>query len=153
MLEILVAPCGMNCGVCAGYLAMQNDLKRKGFAKTYCPGCLPRGKNCAFMKKACKRLGEGLVRFCYECTDFPCPRLKRLDKRYRSFYHMSMIENLKFIKERGMENFLKREAEKWKCPECGVVISCHNGVCFRCHPEDLRNREVTDEWTGRHKDE
>ncbi len=30
MEERLIAPCGMNCAVCSGYLAMQNDLK-KGF--------------------------------------------------------------------------------------------------------------------------
>lgn len=27
MNEELIAPCGMNCDVCAGYLAMKNDLK------------------------------------------------------------------------------------------------------------------------------
>lgn len=46
MKEILIAPCGMNCSLCARYLAMQNDLKNKGLNKKYCPGCRPRGKNC-----------------------------------------------------------------------------------------------------------
>jgi len=136
MLKELIAPCGMNCSVCANYLAMQNDLKKKGFHKSYCSGCRPRGKNCAHMSKQCDLLGKGLVSFCYECGDFPCRRLKALDKRYRTFYHMSMIENLVFIKEHGIESFLEKETEKWKCPECGDVISCHNGVCFRCHLDD-----------------
>lgn len=35
MEEKLIAPCGMNCGVCASYLAMKNDLKNKGFGKKY----------------------------------------------------------------------------------------------------------------------
>jgi hypothetical protein len=30
MEEQVIAPCGMNCGVCASYLAMKNDLKKKG---------------------------------------------------------------------------------------------------------------------------
>lgn len=149
MREELVAPCGMNCNVCANYLAMQNDLLKKGFHKSYCPGCRPRGKNCLFMNNQCLKVGNGLIRFCYECGDFPCPRLKALDKRYRTFYHMSMIENLNFIKEQGMKGFLEKETEKWKCPECKNLISCHNGVCFQCHPGDLKNRTIISRWRGK----
>jgi hypothetical protein len=25
---------------------MKNELNKKGFARKYCPGCKPRGKNC-----------------------------------------------------------------------------------------------------------
>jgi hypothetical protein len=39
MEENLIAPCGMNCGLCVSYLAMKNDLKKKGFGKSYCSGC------------------------------------------------------------------------------------------------------------------
>jgi hypothetical protein len=148
MEEILIAPCGMNCGLCSSYLAMEHDLKKKGVHKTYCAGCRPRGKNCAFMKKSCELLGNGLVRFCYECADFPCRRLKRLDKRYRTKYHMSMIENLEYIRDRGMVAFLERETEKWRCPDCGGVVCCHNGVCFSCGLEKLRNREHLYRWTS-----
>ena len=147
MSKELIAPCGMNCGVCSSYLAMKIDLNKKGFRRTYCAGCLPRGKHCIFMKAHCDLVGKGLVRFCYECSDFPCRRLKALDKRYRTKYHMSMIENLVFIKGHGIESFLEKETDKWKCTECGDVISCHNGVCFRCHPDDLRNRAIISKWT------
>jgi len=61
---------------------------------------------------------------------------------------MSMIENLIFIKENGIESFLEKETEKWKCPECGELISCHNGVCMSCHPEELRSRAIISKWTG-----
>lgn len=141
MEEILIAPCGMNCSVCASYLAMKYDLKKKGFGKTYCPGCRPRGKNCAFMKKNCSLLARGLVRFCFECGDFPCKRLKTMDKRYRTFYHMSMINNLEFIKNEGMEKFLDRESAKWRCYKCGEMICCHNGLCFSCDLERLRQKK------------
>lgn len=138
MEEKLIAPCGMNCGVCVSYLALKNNLNKKGFRKTYCAGCLPRGKNCAFMKRQCDLLGKGLVRFCYECGDFPCRRLKDLDKRYRTKYHMSMIENLKFIKENGIGEFLEKEEAKWHCPDCGEVICCHNGLCLICDLDTLQ---------------
>jgi len=42
---------------------------------------------------------------------------------------MSMIENLEFIREYGMKKFLEKEGAKWKCPECGGEICCHNGLC------------------------
>ncbi len=141
MEEILVAPCGMNCGVCVSYLAMQNNLKQKGFAKSYCTGCLPRGKNCTFMARNCNLVANGLVRFCYECRDFPCRRLRTLDERYQSKYHMSMIENLNYIKEHGIRKFLEKEAVKWQCPQCGGVICCHNGLCFNCSLEKLRQKK------------
>jgi len=146
MEEELIAPCGMNCGVCSAYLAMKYDLKKKGFGKTYCPGCLPRGKNCAFLKKQCDLLGNGLIRFCYLCADFPCRRLKALDKRYRTFYHMSMIENLEFLRDQGLQPFLDRESEKWRCPECGAVICCHNGLCYSCGLEKLRQKKSKYRW-------
>jgi hypothetical protein len=141
MEEILIAPCGMNCGLCVSYLAMKNDLKKKGFNKTYCAGCRPRGKNCAFLKKSCERLGQGLVNFCYECPDFPCRRLKGLDKRYKERYHMSMIDNLKSMRDHGMQQFLAGEEAKWRCPQCGQSICCHNGLCLNCQLEVLRQNK------------
>jgi len=47
----LIAPCGMNCALCASYLALVNDLKSKGIKISYCTGCRARNKKCAFMKK------------------------------------------------------------------------------------------------------
>ena len=141
MEEKLIAPCGMNCGVCISYLAMKNDLNKRGFKRVYCEGCLPRGKNCLHMGDWCEVLGKGLVRFCYECRDYPCKRLKALDKRYRTKYHLSMIENLEFIKEHGIERFLEKEEAKWRCSECGGVISCHNGLCLNCNFDELRRNK------------
>jgi hypothetical protein len=137
MEDKLIAPCGMNCGVCVSYLAMENDLNRQGFTKAYCEGCLPRGKNCLHMGDQCRTLREGLVRFCYECADFPCKQLKNLNKRYSTKYHLSMIDNLNTIKEEGIESFLIKEEEKWACPDCGGTICCHNGLCLKCKVDKL----------------
>ena len=141
MEEKLIAPCGMNCGICVSFLAMKNELNKQGFNKRYCLGCLPRGKNCTFMKNHCKLLGKGLVRFCYECEQFPCSRLKALDKRYRTKYHMSMVENLEVIKGQGIEKFLEKEEVKWHCPECDGVVCCHNGLCLNCNLKKLRQNK------------
>jgi hypothetical protein len=145
MNEELIAPCGMNCSVCFSYLAMNNDLREKGISKTYCTGCLTRDKNC-YYRKQCELLSNGLVRFCYECEDFPCPLIKTLDKRYRTFYHMSMIENLEYIRDNGISAFLQKDQEKWRCPECGGVICCHNGICFNCGLDKLRQKKHRYRW-------
>lgn len=142
MKEELIAPCGMNCGLCISYLAMKNELNKKGLKRVYCEGCIPRGKNCLHMGDRCQLLGKGLVRFCYECKDFPCKRLKALDKRYSTKYHMSMIENLTAMRESGLESFLENEAEKWTCPDCGNTVCCHIGLCLNCKLDILvQNRK------------
>ena len=138
MEEKLIAPRGMNCGVCINYLSMKKDLHKQGSHRRYCAGCIPRGKNCTYMKGSCNLLEKGLVRFCLECDQFPCKRLKALDKRYRDKYHMSMIENLEFIQEHGIERFLEKENAKWRCPDCGDTVSCHTGLCMKCGFDMLR---------------
>lgn len=138
MSKQLIAPCGMNCSLCIAYQAQKYDLDKQGFRRKYCPGCLPRGKNCMHMKDNCDKVGNGLIRFCYNCIDFPCKRLKALDKRYRTKYRMSMIKNLISISKEGMKAFLENEDAQWRCSECGEAICCHNGLCLNCDMDKLR---------------
>ena len=127
--EELIAACGMNCRICIGYFGYtMNGTKRK----MKCIGCRPRDKSCAFLKKYCKKLSKKELDYCYECSDFPCTHLEKIDKLYRERYQMSMIENLKFIQYQGIEKFLKQQEKKYQCPECGGVICVHNGVCYSC---------------------
>jgi hypothetical protein len=100
----LIAPCGMNCGLCLAHLREKNQ----------CPGCFTGKKvNQRCIKcgiKLCKdRRGE----FCFDCDKFPCERLKRLDKRYREKYKMSEIENLKMIRDCGIEKFVASQEKKY----------------------------------------
>lgn len=137
MTEEMIAPCGMNCSLCLANQFKEKDLNKLGFHKMYCPGCVPRGKNCTHMNDACELIGKGIVRFCFQCHAYPCKRLKSLDKRYRTKYHMSMIENLDYIKEFGMKKFLKKEYDKWNCTNCGDLICCHYGLCLNCETNKL----------------
>jgi hypothetical protein len=145
MNEELIAPCGMNCAIRSRYLAFQNDTRRRGIRIGYCIGCRPSSKNCHYKKK-CELLGKGIMRFCYECQDFPCKHLKTLDKRYRTFYHMSMIDNLEYMKKNGIKQFLDDQEEKWQCPQCGATICCHDGICFNCGLELLTNKKKLYRW-------
>ncbi len=121
----LIAPCGMNCALCYAY---QRDKNR-------CDGC--RSDSIPFeycrrcVIKSCKtRLDNGWAD-CSVC-ERPCQRLKQLDKRYRTKYGMSMLENLAAIRENGIEAFVGQQLQRWTCPDCGVVICVHHGRCMHC---------------------
>jgi rubrerythrin len=47
-------------------------------------------------------------------------------------YGMSMVENLKELKAKGIAEFLKNQEAKYRCPACGDVISVHDRKCYSC---------------------
>ncbi len=123
----LIAPCGMNCGICIAYL-------RK---KKPCPGCRINSENkpkhCVFCTIVnCGKLSETTSGFCIDCKTFPCPRMKNLDLRYRKNYRTSLIENQRQIKADGIKSFLEAESLKWICSSCGMVLSIHRDLCLNC---------------------
>ena len=69
--------------------------------------------------------------------DMPCENLDRIDRRYRKRYNMSMVENLKELEEKGMNQFLRSQEDKYECQKCGDVISVHDGKCYTCMPDQL----------------
>ena len=123
----LIAPCGMNCGTCIAFLRNKNR----------CNGCRDKSEGKAVSVQRCfvvncdrlKLSGSG---FCYDCQQFPCRRIRQLDKRYRTKYRTSFIENLSKIKNEGIESFLKFETNRRKCPDCGSVTSVHRNYCLVC---------------------
>jgi hypothetical protein len=122
----LIAPCGMNCGICMAYLREKN----------HCPGCRAVDTNKAISVMRCKiencqEFDKG-IKFCFTCDNFPCKNLKHLDKRYRTKYHMSMIENLENIKKNGIRKFVESEKTRWSCSVCGGTICVHKGFCSSC---------------------
>ena len=125
--SMLIAPCGMNCGLCHAFLRTRNP----------CPGCRGDDSGKPKTRVACRikncesriRLGAD---FCSDCATFPCGLLVRLDKRYRANYGMSMIENLRTMMASGMESFLREERARWACSGCGETICVHKEHCPAC---------------------
>ncbi len=128
----LIAPCGMDCSTCSGYLAFINGIPKKRGRISHCAGCRPRNKQCAYLKGQCDLLRNGEVEFCFQCPDYPCERLRKLDHRYRTVYGTSPIRNLEEIRSIGVESFIRQQQERYGCTECGGRISVHNKKCFRC---------------------
>lgn len=125
METVMFAPCGMNCMVCYKHC----------YHKKPCAGCLKsdRGKpeHCRKCRiKDCT--AEKNITYCYECTDFPCKKINSLEKSYNFRYQTSLVKNSTVVKEHGIEILLEQHREKYKCPDCGGIISLHDAECSEC---------------------
>ena len=123
--ESFFAPCGIDCMACYAHLKKKKP----------CGGCLrgdegkpERCKSCAI--KACAREKGGT--WCFECAEFPCARLKRLEKSYLQRYGTSLVENGRHAGEHGIASLLKLDVARWSCTACGGVVSLHDGTCSEC---------------------
>lgn len=126
----MIAPCGLDCSICS----------RAQIGDNPCPGCNgpDEGKpdfcanRCGII--LCRKRRENGYRFCDECPDFPCGDVMEKEDRYTSKYPLreSPLENLRAIREAGMEAFLERERRLWSCPDCGSPVSVHTGLCSGC---------------------
>jgi hypothetical protein len=128
MTPELIAPCGMNCRLCRAY----------GRAKKPCFGCRSAEgfKSSAYLLNCrirnCEKMVINGLKFCFACDGFACARLKQLDKRYRTRYGMSMIDNLEQIRAAGLRQFLHDETQRWRCAGCGEIICVHKERCVSC---------------------
>lgn len=126
----MIAPCGLDCSICSQALRKENP----------CPGCNGPDENkpdycaqvCGIMR--CDRRKENGYRFCDECPEYPCDDVMEKENRYMSEYPLteSPLENLRMIREAGMDAFLEKQRRRWTCNICGSPINVHNGKCSGC---------------------
>ena len=126
----MIAPCGLDCSLC----------KRAQAETDPCPGC--RGPNehkppfcsegCGIIRCA-RRIENGYV-YCDECPSFPCADVMEKETRYAQKYPLkeSPLQNLRAIREKGMEAFLEAQRAGWTCKACGGPVCVHTGLCGRC---------------------
>lgn len=118
------AVCGMICSVCSRHLKKNNP----------CPGCASDEPGKPVHCRDCdisRCAGEKGLPFCFLCGEFPCRRIRNLDRRYVRRYRVSLAAFGIRAKEIGAENFLAEELPRWTC-DCGGIISLHDGVCSEC---------------------
>lgn len=126
----MIAPCGLDCSICSQALIEKNP----------CPGCNgPNENKPEFCAKhcgiiLCRKRKENGYKYCDECPDYPCGDVMEKETRYTSQYPLreSPLENLRMIREMGMEAFLKQERRQWICKKCGGAVSVHTGICSGC---------------------
>lgn len=119
--ELLVAPCGIDCGRCECHTAKDSPalldyLVSVGIRRDRlpCGGCRAVEGACPVLEKGCDTYecitGRGL-RFCSECTDFPCPRLNPAADRADRLPHNTKVFNLCYIERQGLARFIERSGE------------------------------------------
>lgn len=117
----LAAPCGIFCGECRVYKAKDDSALREGLIaagipgeKVPCPGCRPGRGDCPVLNGPCATYecvtGRGLD-FCFECGDFPCPRLNPAADRANALPHNIKVFNLCYIQRQGLAAWLEKAPE------------------------------------------
>ena len=113
----LVAPCGIDCGLCELHMCKDNPrlldhLLSRGIAneRLPCAGCRSIEGACPVIGSTCETYvcvrGKG-VEFCYQCGDFPCSKLAPSSDRANVLPHNMKTFNLCSIKRMGVEGFVQ----------------------------------------------
>ena len=127
MDSMIISPCGLICDLCLGFQRTKNT----------CVGCNEAGNkpnhcvNCSIIH--CPEKNGDPTLLCNVCEKYPCKRLKNLDKRYRTKYGESLVENFIKIETMGLQAFRKEATEYWTCPECGELLCVHRPNCLHCN--------------------
>lgn len=147
--ECLVAVCGLYCGACPMYLATQSDdeqkrstlLKRLSSGPTkltiddlLCDSCLGNGRVASFCQRcairACPASKSNVIR-CSDCPDFPCSRITDFNND-GMLHHAEVLDNLRRIREMGVEEWAEFEEERWRCTRCHLPMSWYDSKCSSC---------------------
>jgi hypothetical protein len=122
----IAGKCGLFCGSCTAY-------------PEECGGCLSdrltescRICNAGF--RACTQ-EKGVTR-CYECGDFPCKRLEDfvpIHVENGISHHEHVIEDLRLMKEIGVQSWVDKQALEHACDKCGGIINWNETNCHICN--------------------
>ncbi|MFC1886036.1 DUF3795 domain-containing protein [Thermodesulfobacteriota bacterium] len=145
----LVGVCGLFCGTCPSYLAhRKNDVemlekmsRERGYSieELRCDGCLsdkvaPHCADCRHGFRKCA--AEKQVTWCFECTDFPCQRLRDFTDVHvvnGISHHEHIIEEDEYMRKHGIEPWVEKQEAAAKCPGCGEMLYWHVRECGNCH--------------------
>jgi hypothetical protein len=156
--EHLAAACGTYCGACPAYLAKHSEDEQikmkpqkrfssgptkalKGIPPSnwmdglLCDGCLSGGQiafhcqNCAIRKCAANKQNDSR---CSDCEELPCYRITNLINMGSYLHRKEYLPNLKKIREMGVQEWVKYEEERWRCPQCGLPMSWYDAECAGC---------------------
>lgn len=109
------AICGLFCGICPFYPEKCHGcLSNKLTA--HCVSCPNGFRDC---------VKEHNVTRCYECKDFPCERLEAFSGEHWEngiCHHATVIDDLQFMKNNSVEEWVANKTNENTCPNCGRLI-------------------------------
>jgi len=148
--ESLAGRCGLYCGYCSIHRAYKDSDRLRGkFAKLYgcspedirCDGCQSVGgyvwckeskwgKNCLMVKCLDSR---GHTYFS-ECPEYDSCKLFEEFARDNLKNGVDVHENLRMIGEEGLDEWLSKQDNRWRCPSCRnpVIVSDLVSTCHWC---------------------
>lgn len=116
-VKLLTAPCGLDCFNCELQENNVTDEMRKMVApmlgippaEVQCKGCREqRGERLGLPLCETYKCATGRdVEFCFECGDFPCPKLQPASEGADRYPHNMKLFNLCRIKSVGLEEWAK----------------------------------------------
>lgn len=150
----LISPCGLYCGVCAIYIAHQdnNQKFKKGLATLYkggvsgkvmlpnsehlsardiqCKGCLSDDrfmhcKQCEIRDCTKKKGYSG----CHQCDEFPCQYIDNFPMTVGKKVILRAVEERR---KHGTKQWVQNEEARYHCPECGNKVFRGVVKCNRC---------------------
>lgn len=111
----LVAPCGIDCGICEMYTCKDNPQMldyfiSKGYPKEAlpCKGCISVKGKCPVISGYCETyhcVQNRKITSCSACDDFPCEKLNPSSDKADILPHNLKVFNLLTIKKVGLEEF------------------------------------------------
>ncbi|MDZ4121563.1 MAG: DUF3795 domain-containing protein [Candidatus Cloacimonadaceae bacterium] len=127
--------CGLYCGACSSMIIYE---KQNGDAsvsstplpegETPCSGCNhDPGNTCEIVQ--CN-FAHG-TQCCGFCPEFPCATIQHFNDTEWP-HHADVIENLRRIKEIGMQEWLQEQSLLWSCPECHTRTHWYQKNCQNC---------------------
>ena len=154
----LAAACGTYCGACPAYInkhGTDEQLKMRlqkssssGPTKAMngippsnwmdgllCDGCLSGGmlaahcQNCNIRLCAANKQNDSR---CSDCEELPCYRITNLINMGSYLHRKEYLPNLEKIREMGVQEWVKYEEERWRCPQCGLPMSWYDAECAGC---------------------
>ncbi|MGE5621132.1 MAG: DUF3795 domain-containing protein [archaeon] len=151
--------CGLYCGACEVMNAVTYQDKERVISifrdlwektgmggvtpdEVECTGCKTDNVfiNCSkcFMRQCAISKG---VEFCIDCLEFPCSFYKQGEEVTAQFPQLKhlrpIVKNQEFIKEHGLDEWLKDQEIRWECPSCKTRYSWYAQECRNCK-EDLK---------------
>ena len=155
--EHLAAACGTYCGACPAYIARHSDDEiikmrlqkrsssgppgaQKGIPDPgwmdgpLCDGCLSGGhialhcQRCAM--KVCTAGKQNVTR-CSDWKELPCQRVTNMINT-GLLHRAEYLPNLKKLREMGVQEWVRYEEERWRCPQCGLPMSWYDAECTGC---------------------
>jgi len=156
--EHLAAACGTYCGACPAYLAkhgkdeqMKMKLQKSFSSGTMkalknipppnwmdgllCDGCLSSGMlagHCQTCKIRLCAANKQHDSRCSDCKELPCDHITGLIMMGDYLHREEYLPNLEKIREMGVQEWVKNEEERWRCPQCGLPVSWYDTKCTGC---------------------